>query len=410
MKKAICLSLVLLPLASSFVFGDLIEGIKYSIGIGGFIDMQVSPGQDEAYTDSVPDSTTVKATLTNNPEKLRWELKFQGAISNDPSLSDGYDIGPDTKLAIAMLIYPRGHPETINSVKVMGKLDGVQYDTNTNMLHMQGGLTDLEPSETYPEGMKNVFMAYFSYAGNSESDPGGKMDLGNTVLESNVWIDDVGYGMHPSSMYLWGQGFSVSGKSDTDAMFNLFTTRQFAESSLGNMPAENAGGFVDGFIPGVGFSYSNSLTVKVDYSLTSEAEEEPGDNEVIKYSINYSHGFSTRDMQIGFYSTFPYGAINTGPDWYYFDWLGFFYYVPVNAGWVYHEGLSWMYVPVDADYVSGFPAYYPPLGWIYTSASLFPDVYVFDYEGQGFWASYLPEIYDPTYFYRYDNGEYIVAP
>jgi hypothetical protein len=53
-------------------------------------------------------------------------------------------------------IFDESHPQTINSVKVMGDLRGLKYSEDTDTLWMRVRPLSLTPSESMPSGLPYV--------------------------------------------------------------------------------------------------------------------------------------------------------------------------------------------------------------------------------------------------------------
>ncbi len=369
--------------------------------------MIVDTNTNTATTDASPDGSTVQASLMPNPTMLRYELMLMPALSTSLSLNNpGYDINSNSELIIDLLTFPLGDPEAINSIKFMGQLDGLDYDDVSNVINFRARPVNLTPSPTYPSGESGILVAYFSYAGNSQSDPGGQIDYGNTTIVSNFWIDDLGLPMHPSSADLIGSGFSVNGLPNSDVDTKLYARVSYARTFCGGRDPIQAGGYVDGFVPNAGFFFSAEKKL-VDFSLTSQAEPNPGDNDVIEYSLNYNGGFSTRDFQFGYFIKPWLGSYLGTGGWLYLPWFG--WVNPIAVPWAFHDELGWLYTPGSATY-DNLIVYLQSIGWVYTSQSLFPYLYVFDYQGNAFWAFYFRETRAPNVFYRFDIQDFLFVP
>ncbi len=392
----------------SLTTAHLMVSAKYRIHESGeqWEDMIVDISGSSAITAATPDATTVEATLMDNPAMLRWELIFKPALSTSWSLNGNYDINRDSELEINLVTWPVGAPQEINSIKVMGRLDDINYDDTLSTLFMRVRPTDLTPSASLPSGDWGICVAYLSYAGNSPSDPGGQRDWGNTVIESNVSMVDVGMPMDPSSANLIGNAFSVNGLATTTADLKLHARYSVAKDAFGDREPLDAGVFIDGYQPSANFSWSIG-PAPLTYSLTQAAETNPGDNDVITLAAQYQFDFSTRDFQFGYFNKPWLGSYQGSGGWLYLPWFG--WVNPVAVPWAFHDELGWVYTPGSATY-ENLVVYLQSIGWVYTSRSLFPFLYVFDYQGSGFWAYYYRGTRAPNVFYRFDINDFLFVP
>ncbi len=215
----------LLILIASLTFSTALYGFRLQIIQFRFSDseesmnMEVNAFQDRASTDPIADDTTVDATLINNFALNRWELLLRHNLSDTFSLKAGYDITADATVDFTLETFDVGHPEAINSIKVVGDLKGIRYNEDANSIWISAKPTSLTPSPKLPNGMEDVLMVYLSYKGNSDSHPGGLRDLQNTVIQSNVCVDDLSDLEDPSSAFLIGAGVRADGLPTTEAEF-----------------------------------------------------------------------------------------------------------------------------------------------------------------------------------------------
>ncbi len=402
----------LLILIASLTFSTALYGFRLQIIQFRFSDseesmnMEVNAFQDRASTDPIADDTTVDATLINNFALNRWELLLRHNLSDTFSLKAGYDITADATVDFTLETFDVGHPEAINSIKVVGDLKGIRYNEDANSIWISAKPTSLTPSPKLPNGMEDVLMVYLSYKGNSDSHPGGLRDLQNTVIQSNVCVDDLSDLEDPSSAFLIGAGVRADGLPTTEAEFTYYGRLSFTESTFGGRSFLGADLYVDGYIPSdaSSYEYAASIASLEDFSLTSIPEVNQGDNDVVKIIYNFKGPFSLRDLQIGFFDKVWYGSFGSGVGWHYLEWFDFFYLDQENfSNWIFHATLGWLWTWEDSTYDSIF-LFSPDMGWGFTTDAIYPSIYLFNFEGEGFWVFYEVGTSNPGRFTAFKPG------
>lgn len=369
-------------------FADLVSRVQYR----GKLDLEwkdafVKNDLSGFATDEAPDETTVHGDLWNNFQERRWQIDFKHSLTDSLKLEVGYDIGPETEVKIDFFIYPRGHPETINSVKMKGETLEAHYDDTVDTFEWRGFPILQTPSQSFPGNPFYALSIFFSYDGNSPSHPAGEFDYGNTLFQTNVHLDDLGMLMHPSGQWLWGGGFNVHGTEDTEAEMKVFGRRIFIRNAFGGFEDPlSVRSYINGIVPRMDFSMDTKQEMPADFTLSAQMEDTPGDNDVFSYDIKASYRLNSYDLQIGLFSNPWYGATENDDTSREFDWLGKFYSPDaLNPEWMYHMDTGWNKATQSSTYDDLYH-YNLDYGWLYTKQDWYPWVYVLNGGDDPYWA------------------------
>lgn len=369
---------------SYWVEGDWVEGYA-----SGFPENRLA-------TDEIADETTVGGILQDNPEKYRWELNLAHELSGGLDLKADYDIGPETRVRLEFRTFPEGSLQELNTIKFGGRTESYTYDDIGNTLIWEGRPIRLTPSSSNPDVVADTYRlgVYISYLGNSDAHPGGAVDWGGTVFQTNVDINDINIAMNPSSQYLQGYGICVNATEDTEAEFSVYTTHLTKSSFIGNVPEVRLGAFLNGIVPNEGLAFDMSAA-EDSVSLTQKEEDNPGDHSVYRLdlSVDYATG-GQQDLQVGAFQSFIYGGWDNGDGSLFKEGLGRYWIDPQQYGnWFYHEALQWAYDPGQPNLDDLF-LYLLGGGWLISKLELWPWVYLdnlsswayLDYERRLFWV------------------------
>ncbi len=387
MKLEYCV-LLIAALFVNTASADLVWKMEYR----NFQDIQWKTGSINAglsgfTTNETPDEKTVYGDLVNNTGERRWQLDFKHSLTDSLRLEVGYDIEPETEVKLDFFIYSRDHPETINSIKVKGRTLEAHYDDTNDTFHWRGFPILQTPSDSFPGSPFYALSFFFSYDGNSPSHPFGEFDYGNTLFQTNVHLDDLGMLMHPSAQWLRGSGFNVLGTEDTEAEIKIFGRRSFIGTAFGGFEDPlSVKGYLNGIVPRMDFSMETMQELPENFSLTTQPENNPGDNDVFSYDFKIGYRLDSWDLQIGYFNKPWYGSTENEDGSNELEWLGKFWpREEPNPGWIYHMTTGWNNAPQNSMYDELYH-YNMDYGWLYTKDDLYPWVYVFNEGIDSFWG------------------------
>jgi len=330
-------------------------------------------------TDEVADQTTVGGVLINNPEEYRWELTFKHELSGSLDLKAEYDIGPDTLVRLNFRTFPEGDLEELNSIKFGGRTESYTYDDVNNTAEWIGRPVLVTPSYSNPDVPADThrLRVNISYLGNSDSHPGGLINWGGTLMETNVSLDDVDLAMDVSSAYLEGAAICINATENTEAEFSILTTKLTKYQFLENVPDARLGGYINGVLPAEGFNFGVQA-VDEGISLTQKAEANPGDHDVYRFDLSYNYpNAGPHDLQVGAFKSAIYGGMEDTGGALYKEGFGRYWIDPQQYGnWFYHEGMQWAYDPGQPN-LDSMILYLLGGGWLQSTLELWPWSYLY---------------------------------
>ena len=288
---AAAVTLFSLPAMSDQILGVRIGSVDWS---GTF------PGYD-AWSDDMPDATTVRATMMNNTTLNRWEFRLWNYQTASPDLTSGLDVTLGTEISASFNLYGLGDPQSPQWIYVHG--------ANVNYVNFQGsvGISTLEIhlqpvapaiSASYGGGYTAALGIDFAYSGVAQNP--SSINYAPPIVVGDVLCADVGAPQHPSSAMLHGAAISVNGVNGQATSFDFLYGSNFA-ASQGFAP-DQAEAYLDWMVPASGFSFTSPETpaYTVDLGHTGETY----------YHLQvFNQNFSTHDIQVG---VFPQPLTFTG--------------------------------------------------------------------------------------------------
>lgn len=95
-----------------------------------------------------------------------------------------------------------------------------------------------------------------------------------------------------------------------------------------------------------------------------------------------------------------------GAGWRNSDWLGEHYVADEVPGWLWHRGMGWLYAYADPAEGSAW-FYRVGSGHLWSGAEVYPWLYFLEEEN---WVYYVPETFDPAYYYHLVDNTWRVGP
>ena len=121
---------------------------------------------------------------------------------------------------------------------------------------------------------------------------------------------------------------------------------------------------------------------------------EQTDPAIVTLMTSTSYNFPIKQLPDGNYSVsaqavtsaiLPNASSLGSANWYSSSWFGTYY--ETSASWVYHLNLGWIYIPSPDS--QNFWIYHPDLKWLWTTASVYPWIYLDEIKE---WRYYLPNL------------------
>ncbi len=259
---------------------DLIKGLQHN-GMA----FTISPSMSEAWSDVSQNSSTVRATLFDNPTRKCWEFRLWNHQTGSPNLTSGLDVTTGTDIMADFYIYQNGHAQAPKSFYVYGT-DVRTPNFSLNGATFRVNFRPVAPTITasYAGGFTAIAGIDFPYYG-----MGKIINYTPPIIAGNVIWDDLSRAQHPSSDRLLGAALRVNGIEGQTATFDFILGNRYAtwkKYDLGQ-----ARGYLDGEIPAAGFT---SVLSDPTTTITTDVP-----NDSFKRLLLTNHKFSARDIQAG---------------------------------------------------------------------------------------------------------------
>lgn len=259
---------------------DLIKEIRYNGSL-----FTISPSMSEAWSDVPQNSSTVRATLFDNPARKCWEFRLWNHLTGSADLTSGLDVTTGTDIMADFYIYPNGHAQAPKSFYVYGtdaRLPNYSLNSGTFRVNFRPVAPTITAS--YAGGFTAIAGIDFPYYG-----MGMIIDYTPPIIAGNVIWDDLARAEHPSSRQLLGAAIRVNGIEGQPAMLDFLLGNRYATWKKYDL--NQVRGYLDGEIPATGF------TSVLSDPTTTISTDVPNDS--FKRLLVINHKFSARDIQAG---------------------------------------------------------------------------------------------------------------
>jgi hypothetical protein len=239
----------------------------------------------EAWTDVPQNSSTVRATLIDNPARMCWEFRLWNHQTASPNLTSGLDVTTGTDILADFFIYPNGHAQAPKSFYIYGTdVRNPNYSIVGSTFRVNFRPVAPTVTASYAGGFTAIAGIDFPYYG-----MGTIADYTPPIIAGTVIWDDLSRAQHPSSRLLLGAAIRVNGIEGQPATMEFLLGNRYATWKKYDL--NQTRGYLDGEIPVSGFTSvfgDPATTVTTDVA-----------NDSFKRLIVTNHKFSQRDIQAG---------------------------------------------------------------------------------------------------------------